>query len=47
MDAQRLRDVLRGNLIVDLKNIYEPARMRELGFVHLGVGRGEPPARQG
>jgi UDPglucose 6-dehydrogenase len=47
MDAQRLRDVLRGNLIVDLKNIYEPARMRVLGFVHLGVGRGEPPARQG
>jgi UDPglucose 6-dehydrogenase len=46
MDAKRLRDLMSGDLLVDLKNIYEPARMRELGFTHLGVGRGEPPTRQ-
>jgi UDPglucose 6-dehydrogenase len=43
MDMERLHDRLKGNVVVDLKNIYEPNRMRELGFVHLGVGRGVPP----
>jgi len=44
MNLNRLKDRMRGNLIVDLKNIYEPEAMRELGFEHLGVGRGTPPA---
>lgn len=44
VDMTRILEAMDGNLIVDLKNIYEPARMRELGFVHLGVGRGVPPA---
>jgi len=46
MDLKRIREVLKGNIIVDLKNIYEPVRMRDLGFVHLGVGRGEPAAKK-
>jgi UDPglucose 6-dehydrogenase len=46
MDMERIREALRGNLVVDLKNIYEPARMHELGFVHIGVGRGEPLQRE-
>ena len=44
MNLTRIREELRGNVIVDLKNIYEPDRMRELGFVHVGVGRGVPAA---
>jgi hypothetical protein len=36
--------VLKGNVVVDLKNIYEPEPMRELGFVHVAVGRGVPAA---
>jgi len=43
MNLNRLKDRMRGNLIVDLKNIYEPDAMRDLGFVHVGVGRGTPP----
>jgi UDPglucose 6-dehydrogenase len=42
MDMNRLKGLMKGNVVVDLKNIYEPARMKELGFVHLGVGRGSP-----
>ncbi len=42
MNLTRLREGMKGNLLVDLKNLYEPARMRELGFVHVGVGRGVP-----
>jgi UDPglucose 6-dehydrogenase len=43
MNLNRLKERMRGNLIVDLKNIYEPDAMRDLGFVHVGVGRGTPP----
>jgi hypothetical protein len=43
MNLNRLKDRMRGNLIVDLKNIYEPDAMQDLGFVHVGVGRGTPP----
>ncbi len=42
MNLQRMKELLRGNLVVDLKNIYEPAKLREMGFVHIGVGRGVP-----
>ncbi len=42
MNLKRLREVLKGTVVVDLKNIYEPERMRELGFVHVAVGRGVP-----
>ncbi len=47
MDLERIRDLLKGNLVVDLKNIYEPERMRSLGFVHRGVGRGIPSMPEG
>ena len=43
MDMARIRDLLRGNVVVDLKNVYEPDQMRDLGLVHVGVGRGTPP----
>ncbi len=42
MDLRRIKELLKGNLLVDLKNIYEPDKMRELGFVHVAVGRGVP-----
>jgi UDPglucose 6-dehydrogenase len=42
MNLDGIRDVLKGKVIVDLKNIYEPAELQELGFVHVGVGRGTP-----
>ncbi|HEX9727470.1 MAG TPA: UDP-glucose/GDP-mannose dehydrogenase family protein [Gemmatimonadales bacterium] len=40
-DFGRMRDALRRPLIVDGRNLYDPARMRSLGFTYIGVGRGE------
>jgi hypothetical protein len=31
-------------ILVDGRNMFEPAAMRELGFVYVGIGRGAPPA---
>jgi len=42
MNLERLKNLMRGNLVVDLKNIYEPERLNKLGFEHIGVGRGVP-----
>jgi UDPglucose 6-dehydrogenase len=45
-DFDRMRSLLRQPLIVDGRNLFEPARMRALGFRYFGIGRGErrPPA---
>ncbi|MGH9968316.1 MAG: UDP-glucose dehydrogenase family protein [Pyrinomonadaceae bacterium] len=39
LDMSRIRDLMKSPKIVDLRNIYEPADMRELGFDYVGVGR--------
>jgi UDPglucose 6-dehydrogenase len=40
LDMQRVKGLLRQPLVADLRNIYEPAAMRKLGFEYIGVGRG-------
>ena len=40
LDLNRLRQLLLRPVIVDLRNLYDPAKMRERGFVYTGVGRG-------
>jgi len=40
LDLNRLRELLARPLVVDLRNLYDPARMRERGFTYIGVGRG-------
>ena len=35
----RVRELMRSPKIADLRNIYEPTAMRELGFEYVGVGR--------
>jgi UDPglucose 6-dehydrogenase len=40
LDMERIRKSMRQPVLVDGRNIYEPARMRELGFTYRGVGRG-------
>jgi UDPglucose 6-dehydrogenase len=37
--VQRIRQLMRASKIADLRNIYEPDSMRELGFDYIGVGR--------
>jgi UDPglucose 6-dehydrogenase len=39
LDMRRIRDLMRAPRIADLRNIYEPEDMRELGFEYVGVGR--------
>ena len=39
LDMERIRGVMKTPRIADLRNIYEPADMRELGFEYVGVGR--------
>jgi len=39
LDLERLKRALRAPLVVDLRNLYEPERMREAGFAYHSVGR--------
>jgi UDPglucose 6-dehydrogenase len=39
LNMERVRDLMRSPKIADLRNIYEPEDMRELGFEYVGVGR--------
>jgi UDPglucose 6-dehydrogenase len=39
LDMARIRDLMRSPKIADLRNIYDPSDMRELGFEYVGVGR--------
>jgi len=40
-DFRRIKAALRQPLIVDGRNLYDPAKLREQGFRYVGVGRGE------
>ena len=40
LDLDRLKRVMRRPLVVDLRNVYEPEKMREAGFEYHSVGRG-------
>ena len=39
LDLARIRALMREPIVADLRNIYEPEDMRELGFDYTGVGR--------
>jgi UDPglucose 6-dehydrogenase len=41
-----IKGVMRGRTVVDLRNIYDPAAMREAGFAYHSIGRPDP-ARHG
>jgi len=40
LDLKRLKRALARPVILDLRNIYGPEKMAELGFKYIGVGRG-------
>jgi UDPglucose 6-dehydrogenase len=40
LDMERIRKSMRTPVLMDGRNIYDPEKMRELGFVYRGVGRG-------
>lgn len=39
LDMERVKKLLKSPKIADLRNIYEPKDMREMGFEYVGVGR--------
>jgi UDPglucose 6-dehydrogenase len=39
LDMERVKKLLKAPKIADLRNIYEPDDMREMGFEYIGVGR--------
>ena len=39
LDLEKVRSLLKSPKIADLRNVYEPEDMRELGFEYVGVGR--------
>ncbi len=39
LDLERVLESMRGRVFVDLRNVYEPRRMREAGFEYACVGR--------
>lgn len=43
LDLRKVRQVMAGNVLVDLRNVYPPVLAAEAGLVHHGLGR-RPPA---
>ena len=39
LDMKRIHDLMKSPRLADLRNIYQPEDMRELGFEYVGVGR--------
>lgn len=39
LDFQRMKDIVKNPLIVDLRNMFEPSQIRDKGFTYIGIGR--------
>lgn len=39
LELEKIKKLMKGNLFFDLRNIYEPQKMKELGFNYYSVGR--------
>jgi UDPglucose 6-dehydrogenase len=39
LDLQRIKGLLKNPIFIDLRNVYDPDQMRQLGFTYCGVGR--------
>ena len=38
----KLKEMMRGNVVVDLRNVFDPKAMRDAGFAYSGIGRPTP-----
>ncbi|MDO8470606.1 MAG: UDP-glucose/GDP-mannose dehydrogenase family protein [bacterium] len=41
LDLEKIRALLRRPVVIDGRNIFDPSRMRELGFTYIGIGRAQ------
>jgi UDPglucose 6-dehydrogenase len=39
LGPQRLAQAMRGRVVVDLRNVFDPVALREAGFTYVGIGR--------
>jgi UDPglucose 6-dehydrogenase len=39
LDLERVKKTMRGNIFIDLRNVYEPDHIRKAGFEYFGIGR--------
>ncbi len=46
LDLARIRELMNQPVLIDGRNIYDPAMMKELGFYYRGVGRGYEPGHE-
>ena len=40
LNMEHVKDLMREPVLLDGRNIYDPQRMKELGFTYRGMGRG-------
>ena len=45
LDFEALAKTMRGRVIVDLRNVFNPADVRAAGFSYLGIGRAQSPTQ--
>ncbi|WP_026607538.1 UDP-glucose dehydrogenase family protein [Methylocapsa acidiphila] len=45
LDLDRIKSLLTAPILVDLRNIYEPAELERRDFIYAGVGRGTAPVK--
>jgi UDPglucose 6-dehydrogenase len=43
LDLEKVKDAVRTPVFIDLRNVYDPERMAELGFAYTSVGRSPSP----
>ncbi|EKE16410.1 MAG: hypothetical protein ACD_11C00018G0046 [uncultured bacterium] len=41
LDLEKIKSLMRNPVFVDLRNVYDPGKMKAAGFHYVGVGRGE------
>jgi UDPglucose 6-dehydrogenase len=39
LDLNKIKKLLKTPIFIDLRNLYEPATLKSLGFIYEGVGR--------
>lgn len=39
LDIEKIKELMKGNVFIDLRNVYEPEFIRKAGFEYVGVGR--------
>jgi UDPglucose 6-dehydrogenase len=44
LNLERVRSLMRTPVLIDGRNVYDPVRMRDLGFVYRAMGRGQAKA---